>query len=186
MTTKLSIGLLFTLTLSAQSTQQPSLGWFSQSLQRLVEQFSPAVVQVNAQGLGRERNDESATGRVRTERGAGSGVILDPDGYIVTNAHVVENSTRIQVLVPETNSDKRYASILKPAGKVVDAEVVGVDRETDIAVLKAAISGCPALKLGEFRRSAAGRTGPRGREPVRPAELGHDGHRQLGGPAGQT
>jgi serine protease Do len=114
-----------------------------------VEQFGPAVVQVNAQGLGGERNDESAPGRVRTERGAGSGVILDPEGYIVTNAHVVGNSTRIQVLVPERNPDKRYASILKPAGKVVDAEVVGVDRETDIAVLKATISGCPALKLGD-------------------------------------
>ena len=52
---------------------------------------------------------------------------FDAEGYIVTNAHVVGNSTRIQVLVPERNADKRYASILKPAGKVVDAEVVGVD-----------------------------------------------------------
>ena len=52
-------------------------------------------------------------------------MIVDPDGYIITNAHVVGSSTHIQVLLPERNTDKRYASILKPAGKLVDAELVG-------------------------------------------------------------
>src|SRR5215470_4400935 len=102
--TRLFVGLIFTLSLSAQKGQQPSLRWFSQSVQDLVEQVSPAVVQVIAQGMG--RNDESPTTRVRTERGAGSGVILDPDGYIVTNAHVVGASMHIQVLVAEKNAQK--------------------------------------------------------------------------------
>jgi len=144
--TRLFIGLTLTLALSAQNGQKPSLRWFSQSVQGLVEQVSPAVVQVIAQGIG--RNDESPTTRVRTERGGGSGVILDSDGYIVTNAHVVGASMHVQVLVAEKNAQKRFASILKPAGKLVDAEVVGIDRETDIAVLKIAASDLPALKLG--------------------------------------
>ena len=101
------------LTLSAQ---QPSLRWLSQSLQRLVEQVSPAVVQISVEGLGGTQRREPS-GRVRTERGGGSGVILDSEGYIVTNAHVVGSSTRIQVLIPERNPDKRYTSILKPAGQ---------------------------------------------------------------------
>jgi serine protease Do len=139
--------LLFALTLHAQNAAQPSLRWFSQSLQRLVEQISPAVVKINVQGLG--RNDDAASSRVRNERGGGSGVILDPEGYIVTNAHVVGTSMHIQVFLPERNLDKEYSSILKPAGKVVDADLVGMDRETDIAVLKIPGTALPVLKLGD-------------------------------------
>jgi serine protease Do len=106
------------------------------------------VVQVTVQGLA-GRSEETGTSKVQSERGGGSGVIVDPDGYIITNAHVVGNSSRIEVLIPERNTDKRYASILKPAGKLVDAEVVGIDRETDIAVLKVPVKGLPALKLGD-------------------------------------
>lgn len=144
---RLLSGIVLTLSLSAQTGQQQSLRWFSQSLQRLAEQVSPAVVQVVVQGLG-GRNEEAAPGRVQTERGGGSGVVVDPEGYIITNSHVVGSFTHIQVLLPE-RTDKRYASILKPAGKLVDAELVGVDRETDIAVLKVAGAGLAALKLGD-------------------------------------
>ena len=143
------------MSLSAQTAQPQSLRWFSQSLQVLAEKVSPAVVQVVVDGLG-GGNEEAAAGRVQTERGGGSGVVIDPEGYIVTNAHVVGTFTHIRVLLPERNSDKRYASILKPAGKLVDAELVGVDRETDIAVLKVARTGLTALKLGD---SAALRQG---------------------------
>ena len=140
------IGFLLVLNLSAQSGQ-PSLRWFSQSLQRVVEQVSPAVVQVSAQGLG--KTEDTTSSRVRSERGTGSGVILDPEGFIVTNAHVVGASAHIQVLLPERNADKRFASILKPAGKLVDADLVGLDRETDIAVLKVAAHDLSALKLAD-------------------------------------
>ena len=105
-------------------------------------------MQVVVQGLG-GRNEEAASGKVQTERAGGSGVVVDPEGYIITNSHVVGNSTHIQVLLPERNDDKRYASILKPAGKLVDAELVGMDRETDIAVLKVARTKLTALKLGD-------------------------------------
>ena len=143
---KLLIGFVLALSLRAQNAQ-PSLRWFSQSLQRLVEQVSPAVVQINVQGLARA--EDTRSGRVQTERGAGSGVMLEPDGYIVTNAHVVGSSTHIQVLLPERNTDKRYSSILKPAGKLVDAVLVGLDRETDLAVLKVSLTGQPTLKLAD-------------------------------------
>jgi serine protease Do len=143
---RLLAGLILTLGVPASNAQPPSLRWFSQSVQKLVEQASPAVVQINAQGLG--RNDETGSTRVKNERGGGSGVIVDPEGYIVTNAHVVGGSMKIQALLPEKNADQRFASILKPAGKLVDAEVVGLDRETDIAVLKIAAKDLPTLKLG--------------------------------------
>jgi serine protease Do len=143
------LGLVVVFSLMAENAQQPSLRWLSQSLERLVQQVSPAVVQISAQGLGARGGEEALSGQVRAERGSGSGVIIDPDGYIVTNAHVVSLSSYIQVLLPGKDLDKKYHSILKPAGKIVQAELVGLDRETDIAVLKVPVTGLPALKLGD-------------------------------------
>jgi putative serine protease PepD len=69
----------------------------------------------------------------RKEEGLGSGVIISPDGYILTNNHVVENSDRVLVRVGVTD---------KPA------KVVGVDTSTDIAVLKIDGTGYPAIDIG--------------------------------------
>jgi serine protease Do len=135
--------------LQAQKKEPPSLRTFSQSLQRLVDQVSPAVVQISVQGLGGREDADAGSGRVRAQRGGGSGVILDPDGYIVTNAHVVSSSRRIQVLLPDKDAQTKYRSILKPPGKIIEATLVGLDRETDLAVLKVPVSGLPALKLGD-------------------------------------
>ena len=47
-----------------------------------------------------DEEDKAATGEPSLERSSGSGVILDPDGYIITNAHVVEYATRLEVELP--------------------------------------------------------------------------------------
>ncbi|MGH9601106.1 MAG: trypsin-like peptidase domain-containing protein, partial [Terriglobales bacterium] len=60
------------------------------------------------------------------ERSLGSGAIVDPNGYILTNAHVVEGADRIRVQLP---SDA-------PGDPPHDAKVIGTDRETDLAVIK--------------------------------------------------
>ena len=72
------------------------------------------------------------------ERSLGSGVIVDPKGYIVTNNHVVEKADRIRVKLMND-----------PATVTYDATVVGVDKETDLAVIKIdAKKPLPAAKLG--------------------------------------
>src|SRR5271157_1578496 len=72
------------------------------------------------------------------ERSLGSGVIVDSKGYIVTNNHVVEKADRIRVKLMDD-----------PATVTYDATVVGVDRETDLAVIKIdAKKPLPAAKLG--------------------------------------
>ncbi len=72
------------------------------------------------------------------ERSLGSGVIVDPNGYIVTNEHVVEKADRIRV---QLQND--------PPGVTYDAKVVGSDRETDLAVIKIDVKKpLPAAKLG--------------------------------------
>ncbi|MGC1650257.1 MAG: Do family serine endopeptidase [Candidatus Sulfotelmatobacter sp.] len=78
-----------------------------------------------------------AEGPIR-ERSLGSGVIVDPKGYIVTNRHVVEKADRIRVRFQDD-----------PPGVQHDAKVIGADQETDLAVIKVDIDRVlPSAKMG--------------------------------------
>jgi serine protease Do len=83
---------------------------------------------------------------VSTERGSGSGVIVDPDGYIITNAHVVHGAQRLRV---ELAAAPNGQSILATRSRTVGAQVVGIDLETDLAVLKVMERGLQALSIGD-------------------------------------
>src|SRR6058998_167299 len=77
------------------------------------------------------------SGSIR-ERSLGSGVLVDPKGYIVTNRHVVEKADRIRVKLQDD-----------PAGVLHDAKVIGTDQETDLAVIRIESSKpFPVAKLG--------------------------------------
>jgi serine protease Do len=76
-------------------------------------------------------------------------VILDPGGYIVTNAHVVDGARRVMVRLARPGTGAPGASILKGPGQMVGAQIVGVDTETDLAVLKVEQAGLPHLTLGD-------------------------------------
>jgi len=76
--------------------------------------------------------------------GVGSGVIISPDGYIVTNNHVVEGATNIKV----TLHDRR----------VMNAKLIGTDKLTDIAVIKVDAHDLPAITWGDSSRLQPGQT----------------------------
>lgn len=80
-------------------------------------------------------------GTQQTQVSSGSGVIFSPDGYIVTNNHVIQTAERIQVIY----NKKTYA-----------AELIGTDPSTDLAVLKIKEAGLPAITLGSSRNVAVG------------------------------
>jgi serine protease Do len=156
----LSLALLFAAVdafpvMAQGRAQAGALAEFSRSLQELSERVSPSVVQVFVTGYAvPDEEDQSATGEPVVERTSGSGVIVDPDGYIVTNAHVVENATRVEIELPSSGAGG--ASILRRRGRLVGAQIVAVDTETDIAVLKVEGRNLPALPFGDSDRLRPG------------------------------
>jgi serine protease Do len=127
-----------------------ALGDFSQSLQDLAAAVSPSVVQVFVTGYAPPEDEGERSAEPALERSSASGVIVDADGYIVTNAHVVENATRLEVELPfaATGGDPGR-SIVRRRGRTVGAQVVAVDRETDLAVLKVEARALPAVPFGD-------------------------------------
>jgi serine protease Do len=147
--------VLFTVPAGAQTAAParpaPPLSDLSRSLQDLATKISPSVVQIFVTGYAPpDQEDRAATGEPQLERSSGSGVILDPDGYIVTNAHVVENATRIEVELPfDATGGAPGRSILRRRGRIAGAQIVAIDDETDLAVVKVEASGLPALTFGD-------------------------------------
>ncbi len=90
---------------------------------------------------GQPRNPRGGDEEPQT-RGVGSGFILTPDGFVMTNAHVVEGADEVMV----TLTDKREFK----------ARIVGSDKRTDVAVVKIEAAGLPAVKIGDVSRLKVG------------------------------
>jgi S1-C subfamily serine protease len=95
---------------------------YSAQIVNAFERIGPAVVHVIAFGVGGK------------PRGQGSGVIFTPDGYVLTNSHVVAGAARLRALFT--------------GGQVLDATLAGDDPDTDTAVLRLAGNGLPHAELG--------------------------------------
>ncbi|MBR5384960.1 MAG: Do family serine endopeptidase [Bacteroidales bacterium] len=79
--------------------------------------------------------DQYSQPQSREQKGSGSGVIIRPDGYIVTNNHVVNGASKVKIVL---NNNKSY-----------DATVVGSDPDTDVAVVKIDAEGLPTIPFGD-------------------------------------
>jgi serine protease Do len=156
----LAIGITFALALSvtwsadaqtaARQSPARALSELSQSLQDLAERVSASVVQVFVTGYAEPDEESHGSGEPVLERTSASGVILDADGYIVTNAHVVERATRLEVELPlAATGGAPGASVLRRRGRTVGAQIVAIDHETDLAVLKVEARGLPVLAFGD-------------------------------------
>ena len=135
------------LPVSVHAQSKSALGNLSASFEELSTRVTRGVVQIFATGYG---PGSDAGDLLSKQRSSGSGVILDSDGYIVTNAHVVDGARSLRVLIPLTEeklAGKR--SILKVSARSVGAQIVGVDRETDLAVIRVQEKNLHALTLSD-------------------------------------
>jgi serine protease Do len=127
-----------------------SLNDLSSSLEVLVNRVRPAVVQIFATGYAApEEGDTTTTSLLTKQHSTGSGVVVAEDGYIITNAHVVRGARLIQVRLPSLHPDQ-------PAAKLLEAKLVGLDREIDLAVLKIEKAALPHLLFGDSERLRQG------------------------------
>ena len=120
-----------------QPSTDASLEQLSASLQSVAKQVEPAVVQIFSSSYTLDRGGEVAL----QQRGSGSGILISSDGYIVTNAHVVEGSRQMQVRL-----NRAVSGI---GGRLLNAILVGKDRQTDIAVIKVDRTGLPFLNFAD-------------------------------------
>lgn len=132
-----------------------ALRQFNASLVALTHRVSPAVVQIMVSGYG-TAVEEPDRNNVSHQRKIGSGVIVDPDGYILTNAHVVEGAQRIRVVLQEPPGTSPIQMSAIGRARILDATLIGLHRESDIALLKVETHKLPALPLADTRPVSPG------------------------------
>ncbi len=128
-------------TVDAKGTAKPTLSFAGATLSvaDVLKAVEPAVVALSTQ----QQIDPNSFFGVEPSQGAGTGIVLTPDGYILTNAHVIEGAATIKV----TFSDR----------KVRSATVIGRDRERDIALVKVdGAKNLPTARLGSSKASVVG------------------------------
>ena len=116
----------------------------------VAERLNPAVVNIEAttRATGttgrrrREQSDANPQGPSPVRPQSGSGFVIDAAGEILTNYHVIQNAERIMVKFSD--------------GRSLPARVIGVDPDTDIALIKVAAKGLPAAPLGDSRTLLVG------------------------------
>jgi serine protease Do len=146
---------------AAQAPANDALAQMNQAVDALTKKVWPSVVQilVSSYGARGEGSRQDATNVVvGRQQSVGSGFVIDPEGYIITNAHVVEGAERVQVVVPPANADGRLATALSGKVNIVPARIVGTTSELDLAVLKVDNVPMPALPLATYSQVHQGET----------------------------
>jgi S1-C subfamily serine protease len=111
----------------ADASEVDLLDAYSRAVTAVVDAVGPAVVSISSRGEQHGTEPEQA--------GAGSGVVIAPDGYVLTNDHVVHHAKRLTVTLTD--------------GTAFGASVVGKDPTTDLAVIRADASGLQCAALGD-------------------------------------
>jgi serine protease Do len=142
------------------------LSQFNDSLQELTSRVSPAIVQVQVTGYRAVNttskdsdDDDDSNNTIGRQRSLGSGVIVDPDGYIITNAHVVKGAQRVRVqLTSPASADSQVRASLGVGDHLppVDAKIVGIAPVIDLAVLKIDAKDLPSVGFADYTKLKKG------------------------------
>ena len=121
-------------------TDQDLLDAYSRAVITAAERVSPSVVYIEVHGMSSERRN--STRSPRDSRGSGSGFIITPDGFILTNSHVVRGAKTIDV----TTAD----------GNKYHAQLIGDDPDTDLAVIRINAPNLVPAHLGDAQKIRVG------------------------------
>jgi len=124
----------------------------------LTRKVWPSVVQILVSSYGpRAEGPQGSAGVVLgRQQATGSGFVIDAEGYILTNAHVVNGAQRVQIVLPADNADGTLATALSSKTRLIPATIVGVTTELDLAVLKVEGAKLPALPLATYSQVRQG------------------------------
>jgi len=126
---------------TAPVTAQTAAAALSVSYRSAVEQAAPSVVTVHSARIA-ARGPLGLGGRQLLNEGLGSGVLIDASGYVVTNNHVVQDATDLEITLPDGTSRA--------------TRLIGVDPDTDLALLKIDAAGLHAITVGNPKDLAVG------------------------------
>jgi serine protease Do len=143
----------------AQGTD--ALARMNESIDALTKKVWPSVVQILVTGYG-ARGEAGRGGEasvvVGRQRSVGSGFVIDPEGYIMTNSHVIDGAQKVEIVVPPPDADGRLATALSGKMNIVPARIIGTSSELDLALLKIDNVQVPALPLATYSQVHQGET----------------------------
>ena len=152
---------LLTPAVHAQDVAGPmgALRAFNGSVQALTRRIAPSVVQIQTTRFGSAETTQPGQAGlvVSRERVIGSGVLVDNEGYILTNAHVVEGAESIRVLLMPQPADSVNTALAPNRSTTREATLVGIYKEGDLALLRIAAGNLPpALPFADYRKTRQG------------------------------
>jgi serine protease Do len=142
---------------SAVSEKKSAMLEMDKTFQDLAQRVSPAVVEVQVTGYGASDEKEESAGPVGRERSLGAGIIVEPDGYIITNYHVIKGADRVRVvLTPPPTQESQPLALVSSHGRILPARIVGFSKQIDLAVLKVEATGLPTIPIGRYEQLQKG------------------------------
>jgi S1-C subfamily serine protease len=124
-----------TRSMTSHAADDVLLDSYSRTVTDVVEKVAPAVVNIRAEHASKQRNSGPMGG-------SGSGFLIAPDGFILTNSHVVHGAGKLEVTLADSRS--------------FTASLVGEDQDTDLAVIRIAAPKLPHVKLADSAKVRAG------------------------------
>jgi serine protease Do len=121
----------------------------STSFEEISQRSGKAVVQIFVRSYVAADESNSGGQLLTTQNSSGSGIIMSPDGYILTNAHVVKGAHSLKVQLNVRAEAEAHAQGIKGLNRPLTGTLVGVDRETDLAVIKIDERHLPYLEFGD-------------------------------------
>ena len=127
-----------------------ALGEFSKTLEDLSARTGRSVVQIFVRSYVTSTDEsDRVSDLLSKENSSGSGILLSPDGYILTNAHVVRAAHEVKVQLNVRMEAEAREQGDRSYNRAITGKVVGVDRESDLAVVKIEKTNLPYLKFGD-------------------------------------